>query len=111
MRRIIFIVFIFLFSFCVAVENPILKSYKTYNKSAESVFLDSFNAITSNKYEIVEFQSRGGYILFRVNKKEYLLTVIKDNTNSLVKIVPEDMDYASSLGVFDSIFKALDGVL
>ncbi len=111
MKKVLFTILFFLFSVCLSVENPVLKSYKVYNKSSETVYLEAFSAISSSKFEILELQSQSGYIIFRFNKKEYLLTVVKDGGGSLVKIVPEDMDYASSLGVFDTIFKALDGAL
>jgi len=64
--------------------------------------------VEANKYEIVEMQSRGGYIIFKAENKEFLITVLqKDKSYSFMKISPCDNNYYFSPNIPEKIFNQI----
>lgn len=82
---------------------------RQYNMPFEKLYYLSLASVNSNKFEILEMQSRNGYILFQANDKEFLLSVMKrDNKTSFVKITPADNNYAFSVLIPQRIFSYID---
>ena len=107
MKKIILILCC-LFSICFAMtlENY----YKIYPKEADSLYMSALSALnSSSKYEIVEMQSRNGYILFLAGNKYYLLTLTKRYQNQTeIKIMPQNSDFSTSDEVVGHVFALID---
>jgi len=110
MKKIL-IVFCFLFS--VAFADILTESYKIYNKEADSLFINAISALSSSKkYEIVEIQSRNGYILFLSGSKYYLLTLTKRYQNQTeIKILPQNSDYSDGSVIAQNVFSLIDNFM
>ena len=99
---------ILMFQSAFALDFIHTKYTKDYAIDADSLYMLSFSAINQNKYEILEFQSKGGLILFRANNKDYILTVSKNWIKSGIKILPKDSNISSGFEVQEAIFKTID---
>ncbi len=99
-----------------ATQTPQPQAFATYQSCLrkyqipfEKLYYLALASVNANKYEILEMQSRSGYILFEANEKEFLLSVMKkDNKNSLIKITPADNSYAFSVVIPQRIFSYID---
>ena len=66
----------------------------------------------SDKYEVVETQSKNGYILFLYGSRYYLLTVTRRYQNQTeVKVMPQNSDFSQGSVVAKEIFKLIDAKL
>lgn len=94
------------FAFGGAFED----SYKIYSKDADSLFMNALSAIDAdNKFEVVEIQSKNGYILFLHGSKYYLLTLTKRYQNQTeIKILPQNSDFSQGSEVAKSVFSLID---
>lgn len=110
MRKIISaVLFLFLLTQNAIAAEFIHRRYtKDYSLDADSLYMLSFSAINQNKFEILEFQSKGGLILFRANNKDYLLTVYKNWIKSGIKILPKDSNTSGGFEIQELIFKTID---
>lgn len=82
---------------------------RQYQLPSEKLYYLSLAAVNSSKFEILEMQSRSGYILFEANEKEFLLSIMKkDNKTSFVKITPADNNYSFSVTLPQRIFSYID---
>ena len=111
MRKVVFTLVLSIFFSLCAFSNPLSSCIKTFPENAETVYLTSFGAIKENKFEISEVQSDSGYILFKAQKKEYLLNVSPKGNGSQVKILPSDSDLSGGLEVQEAVFKAIEAAL
>ena len=85
---------------------------RQYQLPFEKLFYLALCAVNSNKFEILEMQSRNGYILFEYNDKEFLLSIMKkDSKTSFIKLTPADNDYYFSSSVPQRIFSTIDVTL
>ncbi|MFI3301150.1 MAG: hypothetical protein R3Y28_06995 [Candidatus Gastranaerophilales bacterium] len=85
------------------------KCNKHYEIPAEKLFFLTLSSINANKFEIIEIQSKTGYVLFKANNKEFLATVVKiDDNRSLLKITPTDNIYFFPLGISENFFKYIE---
>ena len=109
-KKIFLILSILMFSFSLAEEGVLQKSYKIYPKDADNLFMFALNAISSNSnYNISEIQTKNGYILFTSGSKYYLLKVTKRYKNqSEVKILPQNSDFTLGSGVAQNVFSLID---
>ena len=84
--------------------------YKIYPKDADSLFMSALSALNSNpKVEVVEFQTRNGYILFLSGSKYYLLTLTKRYQNQTeIKILPQNSDFSTAQEVVKNVFMHID---
>jgi hypothetical protein len=89
-------------------ESLLNSSFKTYSRAPDDVFMLSVAAINKNRFEILEMQSKSGYILFRAAMKDYLLSVSPVQNGSNVKIVPANSNFSGGLSVQNGIFAVLD---
>ena len=107
MKKIL-IIFCLLFSFAFA--DVLSESYKIYSKNADDLFMSALGAISSSdKFKIIEIQSRNGYILFLYGSRYYLLTVTKRYQNQTeVKIMPQNSDYSQGSAVAQHVFSLID---
>lgn len=81
---------------------------KLYKLQFDKLFFLALSSIEANKYEIVEMQSRGGYIVFKAENKEFLITVLqKDKLYSYIKITPCDNNYYFSPQIPEKIFNQI----
>ena len=82
---------------------------KTYNVSAEKLYYLTLNAITANRFETKELQSKMGYGLFKAAGKEFLATVAYYSpSKSIIKITPANNNYYFAPGIVFNIFKYID---
>ena len=80
----------------VTVQNVSFEQcVKVYNNvDTENLFFLTMASINANRFNIVEIQSKTGYILFNAVGKEFLAKIIKiDDTRSLLKITPTNNIY------------------
>lgn len=82
---------------------------KKFNINSENLYYLTLASINANKFEINEFQTKCGYILFTVSKKQYLAQVSKTNKDSsILRITPCDNNYYFPLGILTNTFKYID---
>lgn len=82
---------------------------KEYAMNQEKLYYLAISAINANRFEVVELQSKTGYILFKAVNKEFLATVVKLGVNkSMLKITPTNNNYYFALGIVSNIFKYID---
>lgn len=82
---------------------------RLYKLPPQKLFFLALSSVNANKYEIVEIQSRSGYILFKANGKELLLDVLKKDKNfSYIKLTPADNSYYFSPTIPTKIFNYID---
>lgn len=82
---------------------------KYYSIPNEQLFYLSLSAINNANYQILEIQSSGSKILFKVYSKEFLLLVSSpDSKSSFIRITPADNNYNFSDIVVKNIYSFLD---
>lgn len=81
---------------------------KLYKLPFDKLYFIALSSVNANKYEIVEMQSRNGYIMFKAENKEFLLTVLqKDKDYSFIKLTPCDNNYYFSSNIPQNIFNQI----
>lgn len=82
---------------------------RLYKLPEEKLFTLALSAISSHRYEILEMQSRNGYIIFQTCGKEFLASIMKRDKNySYLKIAPADNNYYFSSEIPKKIFNYVD---
>ena len=99
--------------FSVAFASTLENYYKIYSKDADVLYMNALSALnSSSKFEVVEMQSRNGYILFLAGGKYYLLTLTKRYQNQTeIKIMPQNSDFSTSDEVVGYVFSLIDSSL
>ena len=95
----------------VTVQNVSFEQcVKMYNNvDTENLFFLTMASINANRFNIVEIQSKTGYILFNAVGKEFLAKIIKiDDTRSLLKITPTNNIYYFQPGIVLNLFKYIE---
>ncbi len=78
---------------------------KLYKLPYEKLFYLALSSVNGSKYELLEMQSRNGYIIFKADNKEFLISVFKKDKNStFIKITPCDNSYYFSPQIPQKIF-------
>lgn len=98
------------------VSKQVSSSYTNYRNCIrlyklpfEKLFYLALSSVNENKYEIVEMQSRNGYILFEAEGREFLLTVMKKDKNfTFLRLTPADNNYYFSPFIPQKIFRQVD---
>lgn len=81
---------------------------KLYKLPFDKLYFIALSSVNANKYEIVEMQSRNGYIMFKAENKEFLLTVLqKDKDYSFIKLTPCDNNYYFPSNIPQNIFNQI----
>lgn len=81
---------------------------KLYKLPYDKLYFLALSSIEANKYEIIEMQSRGGYIIFEADKKEFLISILqKDKYYTYMKIAPCDNNYYFSSKIPENIFNQI----
>lgn len=93
--------------------QPQKVEFKSCNKyfkiSSQKLFYLTLASINANRFTIDEIQSKSGYILFSVEKKRFLASIINvDGKNSLLKITPCDNVYYFPVGIVQNMFKYVE---
>ena len=84
-------------------------SSKNFGVSADNMYLTSLSVLNSLNYEIIEIQSKSGYILFRTGAKDYIMTVTAlSPVTSNIKILPANSVYSTGTAVQKTIFEQLE---
>ena len=84
-------------------------SSKNFGVSADNMYLTSLSVLNSLNYEIIEIQSKSGYILFRTGAKDYIMTVTAlSPVTSNNKILPANSVYSTGTAVQKTIFEQLE---
>ena len=82
---------------------------KTYKIGSENLFYIVLSALNQYNIKIEEIQSRTGTILFKINAKEFLVSISsKDSQNSYMKIIPADNNYNFSPVVIQKLLSYID---
>lgn len=82
---------------------------KIFPTDTEKLFYLAIASINANKFKIDEIQSKSGYILFTVVKKQFLLSIATvDKKNAIVKITPTNNNYYFPVGIVTNIFKYIE---
>lgn len=82
---------------------------KTYKIGSENLFYIFLSALNQYNIKIEEIQSRTGTILFKINSKEFMVSISsKDSQNSYIKIIPADNNYNFSPAVIQKILAYID---
>ncbi len=81
-------------------------STKDFGVSADNMYLTSLSILNDLNYEIIEMQSKSGYILFRTGAKDYIITVTAlTPVTSNIKILPANSVYSTGTTVQKNILK------
>ena len=84
-------------------------SSKNFGVSADNMYLTSLSVLNSLNYEIIEIQSKSGYILFRTGAKDYIMTVTAlSPVTSNIKILPANNVNSTDTAVQKTIFEQLE---
>lgn len=82
---------------------------KIFKLDAQRLFYLTLAGVNANRFAIDEIQSKSGYILFTVAKRQYLATVVMvDAKNSMLKITPCDNVYIFPVGIVQNMFKYVE---
>lgn len=82
---------------------------KTFKLDSTRLFYLTLAGVNANRFVIDEIQSKSGYILFSVLKKQYLASVvIISPQTSMLKITPCDNIYTFPLGIVQNMFKYIE---
>ena len=88
---------------------PFEECTKVFNVNTNNLFYLAFASINANRFEIREFQSKTGYILFAAVGKEFLASVIEiDKNRSMLKITPANNNYFFAPGIVLNVYKYID---
>ncbi|MDD3435544.1 MAG: hypothetical protein PHC64_00170 [Candidatus Gastranaerophilales bacterium] len=83
--------------------------YKYFKFNSDRLFYLTLASVNANRFNILEIQSRSGYIIFSVAKKEFLASVVKiDEKNSILKITPCNNIYYFPAGIVQNMFKYIE---
>ena len=88
---------IFLSSSAIANESMLTNCNKNYPISADNLYMLTLSALNSQgQYEVVEMQSKSGYIMFQTsNKNQYIVTISKEGSaSSNIKTLPANSDFS-----------------
>ena len=82
---------------------------RQYQLPFEKLYYLALSAVNSNKFEILEMQSRSGYILFESRGQEFLISVIKkDAKHTFVKIAPANNVYKFSKTIPEKLYNYIE---
>lgn len=82
---------------------------KIFSVNKEKLFYLTLASLSANRFSIEEVQTANGYIIFTVNRKQYLATVSGiDGANSILKITPCNNVYNFPPGILLNTFKYID---
>lgn len=79
---------------------------KMFVTTAENLFILTLGAIEANNFQILELQSKGGFITFKAMNKEFLATIAEiDNKTAMLRINPTNGVYHFAPGIVAKIFE------
>lgn len=82
---------------------------RLYKLPYDKLYFLALSSINSNKYKILEMQSRNGYIIFEAEGREFLLNIMKkDKSFTFLKLTPCDNNYYFSPFIPQKIFRYVD---
>ena len=96
----------------IPVAAPDVIPYTSQTRCIQSFPIDSeklyyltLAAINANHFIPIEAQTRAGYVLFGVGRKDFLATIARaDEKMSVLKIAPADNSYYFSENIINNIF-------
>lgn len=82
---------------------------KTFKLDSQRLFYLTLASANANRFKIDEIQSKSGYVLFTVAKKQYLASVLTvSSQSSMLKITPCDNIYIFPVGIVQNMFKYIE---
>ena len=82
---------------------------KVFKIDAQKLFYLTLAGVNANRFTIDEIQSKSGYILFTVAKRQYLASVATiDAKTSILKFTPCDNIYYFPVGIVQNMFKYIE---
>ncbi len=110
-RFLLTLISVFWVSCAFAQESMLANCNKNYPISADNLYMLTLSSLNSQgQFEVIEMQSKSGYILFRTtNKKEYIVTISKEgSTTSSIKILPANSDFSQGTSIQKMVFDTID---
>lgn len=103
----------FINSIALADESLLSSCNKTYKTDADTLFLTTLSTLNgTGQFDVLEMQTKSGYILFRTASKDYVATISKIGTSvSSIKILPQNSNFSNGTTVQRAIFEAIDANL
>ena len=111
MKKIILTILMSLITLGAFCDESLLSSCrKNFSLPADKLYLLTLSTLNSTgQFEVLEMQTKNGYILFRSGNKNYIATVSKETTNtSSIKILPSNSDFSGGTYVQKTIFDTID---
>lgn len=82
---------------------------RLYKIPAEKLFVLALSSVNANKFDLLEIQSRNGYIIFETQGREFLLSIMKKDKNlAFLKLTPADNNYYFPPAIPQKIFNYID---
>ena len=82
---------------------------KIFAVNKEKLFYLTLASLSANRFLIDEVQTSNGYVVFTVNRNQYLATIAGvDSTNAILKITPCNNIYNFPPGILTNTFKYID---
>lgn len=111
MKKLLLILLSFIaFTPAFAQESLLSSCNKNYPLSADNLYMLTLSTLNgAGQFEVIEMQTKSGYILFRAASKDYLVTISKNGPNSSgIKILPANSNFSNGTMVQKAIFDLLD---
>ena len=82
---------------------------KIFAVDKEKLFYLTLASLSANRFLIDEVQTSNGYVIFTVNRNQYLATIAGvDSANAILKITPCNNVYNFPPGIITNTFKYID---
>ncbi len=82
---------------------------KIFAVNKEKLFYLTLASLSANRFLIDEVQTSNGYVVFTVNRSQYLATIAGvDSANAILKITPCNNIYNFPPGIITNTFKYID---
>lgn len=82
---------------------------KYFKLDGQKLFYLTLAGANANRFQILEIQSKSGYVIFSVAQTQFLASVINiDSKNSMLKITPCSNVYYFPVGIVQNMFKYIE---
>lgn len=82
---------------------------KIFKIDSQKLFYLTLSSINANRFTITEIQSKSGYVMFSVGKRQFLAKIVNIQPSySMLKITPCDSNYIFPIGIVQNCFKYIE---
>lgn len=109
-KFLIFFAILFITPVVCADESLLDLCHKNYPLRADDLYILTLSALNgTGQFDVIEMQSKSGYIVFMAASKEYVATVSKIGpAASNIKILPSNSNFSNGSAIQKAIFDTLD---